>query len=165
MSKLKGSNLIVKFNNLEFVTNSPEETMALGQEIGELLGPGEVVALFGSLGSGKTTLVKGIALGLGVDPKVVRSASFLLMQEYQGRIPIYHFDAYRLEGPQDMSRLGCDELFWGEGLSIVEWADRVEESLPEEYVKIFLSIESPNKRRIEVSCLGERYVKVLQGLM
>ena len=149
---------------MEFVTNSPEETIALGQEIGRLLGPGDVIALFGSLGSGKTTLVKGVALGLGVDPKIVRSASFLLMQEYKGRLPIYHFDAYRLEGPLDMFRLGCDELFWGEGLSIIEWADRVEESLPEEYIKISLFIEAPDKRRIEVSYTGERYGKVLQAL-
>ena len=126
--------------DLKFATNSPEETMALGRELGKLVGPGDVVALFGSLGSGKTTLVKGIALGLGVDPKIVRSASFLLMQEYHGKLPIYHFDAYRLEGPRDMSRLGCDEFFWGEGLSIIEWADRVEESLPEEYIKISLFI-------------------------
>ncbi|MFN3466758.1 MAG: tRNA (adenosine(37)-N6)-threonylcarbamoyltransferase complex ATPase subunit type 1 TsaE [Candidatus Brocadiales bacterium] len=150
---------------MEFVTNGPEETMALGQEIGKLLGPGDVVALFGSLGSGKTTLVKGMALGLGVDPKTVRSASFLLMQEYRGRLPIYHFDAYRMEGPLDMFRLGCDELFWGEGLSVVEWADRVEGSLPEEYIKISLFIETPSRRRIEVAHVGERYGKVLQGLV
>ncbi len=140
--------------------------MALGQEIGKLLEPGGVIALFGSLGSGKTTLVKGIALGLGADPRVVRSASFLLLQEYKGKLPIYHFDAYRLEGPRDMFQLGCDELFWGEGISIIEWADRVEESLPEEYIKISLFIkEAPNERRIEISCVGERYEKVVQGLI
>ncbi|HHT9120590.1 MAG TPA: tRNA (adenosine(37)-N6)-threonylcarbamoyltransferase complex ATPase subunit type 1 TsaE, partial [Candidatus Hypogeohydataceae bacterium YC41] len=150
---------------MEFVTNSPEETMTLGQEIGRLLGPGEVVALFGSLGSGKTTLVKGIALAQGVDPKVVRSASFVLMQEYQGKLPIYHFDAYRLEDPRDMFGLGCDEIFWGEGISIVEWADKVEKTLPEEYIKISLFIEAPNKRRIEISYQGERYKRIVQGLM
>jgi tRNA threonylcarbamoyladenosine biosynthesis protein TsaE len=139
--------------------------MALGQEIARLLGPGDVVALSGSLGSGKTTLVKGMALGLGIDPKVVRSASFLLLQEYQGRLPIFHFDAYRLESPQDMFRLGCDELFWGEGISIIEWADRVEESLPEEHIKISMYIETPSKRRITASYQGERYRRVLEGLI
>jgi tRNA threonylcarbamoyladenosine biosynthesis protein TsaE len=147
-------------------TSGPEETMRLGEEIGKLLGPGHVVALFGSLGSGKTTLVKGIARGLGVDPRVVHSASFLLMQEYKGgRLPVYHFDAYRLEDPRDMLRLGCDEIFWGEGVSIVEWADRVEEALPEEYIKVSLFIETPSRRRIEVSYKGERYRKVLEGLV
>lgn len=152
---------------LTVTTSSPEETMALGQELAKLLGPGDVVALFGSLGSGKTTLVKGMAQGLGVDPRAVRSASFLLLQEYRGRLPVFHFDAYRLEGPQDMFNLGCDELFWGEGISVIEWADRVEESLPEEYIKISLFIETPEKRRITLSYppkAEQRYRKVLEGL-
>ncbi len=150
---------------ITMTTHSPEETMALGKAIGEYLGPGQVIALFGSLGSGKTTLVKGIALGMGVDPKVVRSASFLLMQEYRGRLPIYHFDAYRMESAADMFQLGCDECFWGEGVSIVEWADRVEESLPDEYIKISCFIEDPTSRRIEVSCVGEKHRGVLKNLL
>jgi tRNA threonylcarbamoyladenosine biosynthesis protein TsaE len=139
--------------------------MRLGQRIGSLLEPGDVIALFGSLGSGKTTLVKGIGLGLGMkDSREVRSASFLIIAEYKARIPIYHFDAYRLDGPEDMYNLGCDELFWGDGVSIVEWADRVEGSLPEEYLEVSLSIESPNSRRVEVSSHGKRYERIVMGL-
>ncbi|HHT9117044.1 MAG TPA: tRNA (adenosine(37)-N6)-threonylcarbamoyltransferase complex ATPase subunit type 1 TsaE [Candidatus Hypogeohydataceae bacterium YC38] len=146
-------------------THSPEDTMRLGQRIGSLLEPGDVIALFGSLGSGKTTLVKGIGLGLGMkDSREVRSASFLIIAEYKARIPIYHFDAYRLDGPEDMYNLGCDELFWGDGVSIVEWADRVEGSLPEEYLEVSLSIESPNSRRVEVSSHGKRYERIVRGL-
>lgn len=147
------------------ITHSPEDTIRLGQRIGALLEPGDVIAIFGSLGSGKTTLVKGIGLGLGMkDSREVRSASFLIIAEYKARIPIYHFDAYRLEGPGDMYNLGCDEFFWGDGVSIVEWADRVEGSLPEEYLKVSLSIEAPSSRSVEVSSHGKRYERVIREL-
>lgn len=146
-------------------TSSEEETVALGRRIGGLLEPGGVVALMGSLGSGKTTLVKGLAEGLGIsDAREVRSASFLLIAEYKARVPIYHFDAYRLEGAREMYELGCDEIFWGNGVSVVEWADRVEECLPDSYLKISMSIEGPTTRRIELSSHGEGYDEIVNGL-
>lgn len=151
-----------------FVTTtfSAEETVELGRKIGALLRPGDVVALTGSLGSGKTTLVKGLASGLGIrDPREVRSASFLLIAEYKARIPIYHFDAYRLKGASQMYELGCDEIFWGDGVSVVEWADRVEECLPEDYLGIRMTIEGTTARRIEVSSHGRKYDEIVEGLM
>lgn len=146
-------------------TSSEQETIGLGRRLGGLLGPGDVVALMGSLGSGKTTLVKGLAEGLGIrDVREVRSASFLLIAEYKARMPIYHFDAYRLEGAGEMFELGCDEIFWGDGVSVVEWADRVEECLPDNYLKISMYIEGPNTRRLEVSSHGKRYEGVVSSL-
>ncbi len=146
-------------------TSSEKETVELGCRIGKQLGPGDVVALTGSLGSGKTTLVKGLATGLGVgDAREVRSASFLLVAEYKARIPIYHFDAYRLEGAGEMYDLGCDEIFWGDGVSVVEWADRVEACLPENYLKISMYIEGPTARRIVVSRQGKGYDRVVSCL-
>lgn len=146
-------------------TSNEQETIGLGRRLGGLLGPGDVVALMGSLGSGKTTLVKGLAGGLGIrDVREVRSASFLLIAEYKARMPIYHFDAYRLEGAGEMFELGCDEIFWGDGVSVVEWADRVEECLPEDYLKISMSIEGPTKRRVEVSSNGKGYDEIVSGL-
>ncbi len=147
------------------VTSSEKETMEVGCRIGGLLGPGDVVALSGSLGSGKTTLVKGLAMGLGIgDVKEVRSASFLLIAEYKARVPIYHFDAYRLKGAEEMYGLGCDEIFWGDGVSVVEWADRVEECLPESYLRISMSIEGPTSRKVAVSSQGNGYGSIVSDL-
>lgn len=146
-------------------TSNEKETVELGRKIGALLGPGDVIALTGSLGAGKTTLVKGLATGLGIgDTRKVRSASFLLIAEYKARIPIYHFDAYRLEGASEMYDLGCDEIFWGDGVSVVEWADRVEGCLPEDYLKISMFIEGPTARRVEVSGHGKRYDRIVERL-
>ncbi len=101
-------------------------TEAFGRRLGGLLFPGAVVALIGPLGAGKTHLVRAVAAGLGVpDPRVVTSPTFVLIQEYAGRLPVYHFDAYRLRGENDFSDLGAHEYFEGEGVCLVEWADRV----------------------------------------
>jgi tRNA threonylcarbamoyladenosine biosynthesis protein TsaE len=133
--------------------------------MGSNLKEGDVVALIGQLGSGKTYLTKGIAEGLGVtDKKAVKSPSFVLINEYHGRVPVYHIDAYRLRDGEDMLNLGSDEIFWGNGVSIIEWADRVAASLPEEYLKITLSIISLSVRRIEVCTHGKRYENLVELL-
>ena len=100
-------------------------TEAFGRRLGSLLFPGAVVALIGPLGAGKTHLARAVAAGLGVpDPRVVTSPTFVLIQEYAGRLPVYHFDAYRLRGESDLSELGVHEYFEGDGVCLVEWADR-----------------------------------------
>src|SRR5205809_5900313 len=109
-------------------------TEALGHRLGELLFPGAVVALGGQLRAGKTHLVRAVAEGLGArNPAAVNSPTFVLIQEYPARLPIYHFDAYRLTGPREFRELGTDEYFHGDGVCLVEWADRVEAALPTEY--------------------------------
>src|SRR6266404_5283329 len=114
-----------------------DATTAFGRRLAGLLFPGAVVALVGPLGAGKTHLVRAIAEGLGVaDSRVVSSPTFVLIQEYEARLPIYHFDAYRLRTGEEFFDLGVHEYFDGYGISLVEWADRVEACLPAEYLKV-----------------------------
>lgn len=148
-----------------FKSRGVHETIAFGVTLGELLSRGHVVALVGELGAGKTTLVKGIAQGLGVnDRRAVKSPTFSLVHRYEGRIPIYHFDAYRLEGDREMFAIGSDEMLYGDGVSLIEWADRVSGCLPQEYLKITLMLVSDNERYIELQGYGEHYTKIIEKL-
>ena len=147
------------------VTSSSDETMALGRRLGERLGPGDVVAMTGPLGSGKTTLTKGLAEGLGVpEPRWVTSPTFVLVHEYPGRVPVHHVDAYRLNGPDDAEALGIDELLFGDGVTIVEWADRIAEVLPEARLDIELAHDDGDRRRIVLRPRGERLEGLVEGL-
>ncbi len=130
-------------------TESPEETLRLGRVLGEILPPGSFVALVGSLGAGKTLLAKGIAGGLGVeDEREVTSPSFVLVNEYRGRIPIFHLDLYRLESYAAVEGIGWDEFVYGPGVTLVEWADKVEEDLPGERIEVHLQWVSEEKRKL-----------------
>ena len=150
---------------MTIVTRSRQETMALGRRLGALLEPGDVVALDGPLGSGKTTLTKGLAEGLGVeDPRWVTSPTFVLVHEYPGRVPVYHIDAYRLSGPDDAEALGTDELFFGDGVAIVEWAERIAEVLPPERLDIELSHVGDDARQLAFAGQGSRYASLVGQL-
>jgi tRNA threonylcarbamoyladenosine biosynthesis protein TsaE len=109
----------------EHRTTTEEQTRALGRELGESARPGSTLLLFGELGTGKTCLVKGIAAGLGIDPRRVHSPSFIMVNRHQGRLALHHVDLYRLEAGEDFSDLGLEELFDGDGVTVVEWADRL----------------------------------------
>jgi tRNA threonylcarbamoyladenosine biosynthesis protein TsaE len=140
-------------------------TEALGHRLGSLLFPGAVIALVGPLGAGKTHLTRAIAEGLGVkNPAVVNSPTFVLIQEYPARLPIYHFDAYRLSGSREFAELGVDEYFTGEGVSIIEWADKVIETLPESHLRIEIEIVDADRRRFTLTAIGERYENLLKQL-
>jgi tRNA threonylcarbamoyladenosine biosynthesis protein TsaE len=140
-------------------------THALGRRLGALLFPGAVVALVGPLGAGKTHLARSVAEGLGVaDPRVVTSPTFVLIQEYAGRVPIYHFDAYRLRGSAEFVELGTQEYFEGPGVCLVEWADRVAGAMPAECLRVSLAVTGESSRRATVEALGGRYEAVLGGL-
>lgn len=133
-------------------------TTAFGRRLGELLFPGAVVALVGPLGAGKTHLVRAIAEGLGIaDSRVVSSPTFVLLQEYEARLPIYHFDAYRLRGAEEFIELGVQEYFDGNGVCLVEWADRVEACLPRARLRITLDVMGETARHVVVESSGERY--------
>ena len=125
-----------------------EATNAFGRRLGALLFPGAVVALVGPLGAGKTHLVRAVAEGLGADGRLVSSPTFVLIQEYEGRLPVYHFDAYRLRGPGEFFDLGAQEYFEGNGVCLVEWADRVEACLPAEQLRVVLEITGETSRRL-----------------
>lgn len=147
----------VLFDNdiILLTSNSEKDTYKLGETLGLLLKEGSVVAITGPLGAGKTHLVKGIAKGLGIkDSRIVTSPTFTLVNEYLGRVPIYHIDVYRLTGINEMYDLGCDEMLWGKGVTIIEWADRVKGCLPDNIIKITILYETRSKRRIEISSSG-----------
>lgn len=115
--------------------SSPEETTALGEVLGRLFRGGEVICLTGDLGAGKTHFAKGVAKGLGIN-ETVTSPTFTLINEYTGRLPLYHVDAYRLEDPEEAYDLGLEEYIYGDGVTLIEWPDRVAELLPEDYLTI-----------------------------
>jgi len=139
-------------------TRSRDETIAFGRRLGELLRASDVLALSGPLGSGKTTLTKGLAVGLGVEePRWVTSPTFVLIHEYEGRVPVYHIDAYRLRGPDDAEALGADELFFGDGVTIVEWSDRIQAALPPERLDVVLTAIGEGERELTLIPRGERY--------
>ncbi|MBI5411766.1 tRNA (adenosine(37)-N6)-threonylcarbamoyltransferase complex ATPase subunit type 1 TsaE [Candidatus Peregrinibacteria bacterium] len=111
---------------MQFTTHSGEETLQLGERLGKLLKPGDVVLLFGELGAGKTKLTQGIAQGLGLQRgEYVRSPSFTLVNEYRGHCPIYHIDLYRIESYAEIENLGLEETFFGDGVTLVEWAEKL----------------------------------------
>lgn len=141
-------------------------TEAFGRRLGELLFPGAVVALVGTLGAGKTHLTRAIAEGLQVcNPAVVNSPTFVLIQEYAARLPIYHFDAYRLTGPREFAELGSDEYLRGNGVCVVEWADKVEPVLPPDHLHIEIDLKGPFARQFTIRAGGERHAAVLAELM
>lgn len=141
-------------------------TESFGRRLAGVLFPGAVVALIGNLGAGKTHLVRAVAAGLGVaDARAVTSPTFVLIQEYDAPLPIYHFDTYRLKSAADFAALGVHEYFAGDGVCFVEWADRVPEVLPADHLRITISVTSPTSRRIEVQGMGPRSQEVVGKLI
>jgi tRNA threonylcarbamoyladenosine biosynthesis protein TsaE len=150
---------------LEGRTHSVAETIRLGRALGRNAQQGDVFALYGPLGAGKTHLAKGIAAGAGFDqPKLVTSPTFVLIHEYAGRLPVYHIDAYRLGGTDEMLDLGSEEIFHGNGVCIVEWADRVAETLPAERMDIHIGHSGPRERTIHLEARGEHYAEMLDRI-
>lgn len=141
-----------------------EATISFGKTLGRFMGRGQVLALTGELGAGKTTLVKAIALGVGVAGNDVCSPSYTLVNEYEGRIPLYHFDLYRLEGAEDVSDLGFEEYLEGDGLCVIEWADIAPEILPEDYMKIRIEVAGEAERKFLVSGRGGVYSGIVERL-
>jgi tRNA threonylcarbamoyladenosine biosynthesis protein TsaE len=137
-------------NSLTFNLDSEDETARLGHIIAELVEPGVVIGLVGTLGAGKTRLARAIAEALGVDPAAISSPTFVLIHEYEGRLPIYHFDAYRLENPQAFEDLGVADYWGGDGVCLVEWADRVRAMLPEDCWLITLEQTGPMSRTVRI---------------
>ena len=133
-----------------FISNSPAETIAIGRQIAEDADSGSVLGLQGDLGSGKTVFVKGVVAGLGGTADVT-SPTFTLVHEYRGgRLPVYHFDFFRLENEQSIARLGLDDYFFGDGVCLIEWADRFPDCIPERARWVFIEIKSENERVITI---------------
>ena len=132
-------------------TASPEETLALGRRLAARLRPGDVVALYGDLGAGKTHLVKGLAAGLGLDPDEVQSPTFVLVHEYPTAPPLYHFDAYRVDRADAFARIGFEEYAAGDGVCVVEWPERIEGLLPAGTLRLRLATPGGDRRRVEAA--------------
>lgn len=136
----------------EIVSLSPEETEAAGERLGRTLGRGDVVALVGELGAGKTCFVQGLVRGLGVTTRAT-SPTFVLINEYRGRLPVYHVDAYRTESLAELQDLGLPELFAGDGVTVVEWADKLVPLLPPGTVEVLIEGVGDEPRTITIRTL------------
>jgi tRNA threonylcarbamoyladenosine biosynthesis protein TsaE len=146
-------------------TESSAETIDLGARVGGLLLPGDFIALEGELGAGKTQFAKGVAAGLEVDPATpVTSPTYTILNIYQGRLPLYHFDLYRLEGPEDVENLGFDEYFSGAGACLVEWPERLADELPPQVLTVAFAHGGGDSRKITFSATGARAVALLSEL-
>lgn len=149
---------------MQYTTDNEEETRAVGRTLAKRLKPGDILCLIGDLGAGKTTLVKGVAQGLRHDPDEVHSPTFVLMNIYEGRLPLYHFDLYRLETDVEMNLIGLEEFLYGQGVALVEWADRLGPLTPKEYLEITLAHKKDSKRAIKLKAVGQRYKELLQQI-
>lgn len=142
---------------MEYKSNSPEETFALGKQLGEQAKPGEVYCLDGDLGVGKTIFTQGLAAGLGID-EPVNSPTFTIVQQYDsGRLPLYHFDVYRIGDVSEMDEIGYEDCFYGEGVCLIEWSQLIPEILPDEVIRIRIEKDLEqgfDYRKITVEGLG-----------
>lgn len=130
-------------------TNTAEETIELGRKIGRLLKKGDVIAMQGTLAAGKTTITKGIAESLGVTDTIT-SPTFCLISEYSGKMPLYHMDVYRLEGGEDFINLGTDDMIYGDGVSIIEWSEKIMDELPKKTIILKLEPLEDGSRIITI---------------
>ncbi len=150
--------------SFEFESTNPEMTQAFGAALGSCVEAGQVLALEGDLGAGKTKLVQGLAHGLDVTESV-NSPTFILANEYySGRLPLYHIDAYRVADAVEARSFGLDDYLNGDGVTVIEWAERVEPALPRERLWITLEYLSETARRVRVTASGARYQKILQNV-
>jgi len=138
------------------VTHSPAETRALGECLGRAVRAGDVIALIGGLGVGKTVLTKGIVAGLGGDPDKVTSPTFVLMIRHEARLPLCHFDAYRLGGSEALLEIGAEEVLYGEGVCVVEWAERGADALPPDRLEIGMEVAGETDRKVRMLGKGPR---------
>lgn len=126
--------------SLTLYSSNADETIELGRKIGSMLHKGDILAMQGTLAAGKTTITKGIAESLGVTD-VITSPTFCLISEYEGKMPLYHLDVYRLEGSEDFINLGTDDMLYGDGVSIIEWSEKIMDELPKDVITIKLEPE------------------------
>jgi tRNA threonylcarbamoyladenosine biosynthesis protein TsaE len=155
--------LRIDMSHLELISHSPEQTQRLGAHIGKSALPGDILLLVGSLGTGKTCLTQGIAKGLGIEEYVL-SPSFVIVRELYGRLPLYHIDLYRLDHIEEIAELGLDEYLYGNGICVVEWAEKGLSVLPPEHLLIQISYLADTDRSFQFKPSGKRYVDMLAQL-
>jgi tRNA threonylcarbamoyladenosine biosynthesis protein TsaE len=134
---------------MTFHTNSAEETIELGRKIGRKLTKGDVIAMQGTLAAGKTTITKGIAEALDIKD-VITSPTFCLISEYSGKMPLYHMDVYRLDGAEDFVNLGTDDMIYGDGVSVIEWSEKIMSELPKKTIRLAIAPQEDGSREITI---------------
>ncbi len=150
---------------VEIISVSTENTMEIGRSIGEGLQDGDVVALSGELGSGKTCFTGGLARGLGVDEKYrITSPTFTLINEYPARHRLYHFDVYRISDYSELDDLGCDEYLGTEGVVVIEWAEKIKKILPEKTVYIHFEYVDENRRKMIIRASADRLNELIKDI-
>jgi tRNA threonylcarbamoyladenosine biosynthesis protein TsaE len=134
----------------EYISESEEQTRQIARDFAKGLQPGAVVCLQGELGAGKTHFVKGMAVAFGIKESEVQSPTFTLINEYEGTLSLYHFDCYRMESYQEALEIGAEEYFYGEGVSVIEWPERIRQILPPDVIWITITSLSPSKRKFVI---------------
>jgi tRNA threonylcarbamoyladenosine biosynthesis protein TsaE len=153
---------ILEPNTLDFISHSEAQTRRLGARLAAFLQPGDVLALVGDLGSGKTRWIQGVCKGLGVVDPVI-SPTFTLVNEYQGLYPVYHIDLYRLANAAETATFGLEDYLYGSGITMIEWADRAKDLLPKEYLMVELYHLEETKRRVVLRPHGQRFLALLEA--
>ncbi len=163
--KAKAANLLdrIDMNHLELISHSPEQTQKLGVRIGELALAGDIFLLVGAFGTGKTCLTQGVAWGLNIKEYAL-SPSYVIIRELQGRLPLYHIDLYRLDHIEEITDLGLDDYLYGNGVCVVEWAEKGLGILPTEHLLIQISYLSDTERSFRLKPSGQRYLEMATQL-
>jgi len=152
-------------NSFTVVTGSDPETRRWGARLARLLCGGEIIGLVGELGAGKTCFVRGVAQGLKVNKNAwIRSPSFTLINEYEGRLPIYHIDLYRIGSREEAEGLNLREYLYGDGVSLVEWFEHLPAEDADEYLELRMTHAGGNRRKLNFIAHGERYERIVEGL-
>ena len=154
----------MKKNSVTYVSPSVEKTLWLGQQLGVRLTNGDVIALIGDLGGGKTWFTKGVATGLNIDPDSIVSPTFTLVNEYRGEYRLFHIDLYRLKDKAEIIALGLEDYFSGEGVVAIEWADRWPGDLPEERIRVELRMVDEHTRKLTLSGNHPRAREIIRAL-
>ena len=148
---------------MKLVSHNATQTIRLGKRLARHLKAGDIVCLFGNLGSGKTTFTKGIAEGLKIKKEKVNSPTFVLMNAHDGKLPLFHFDLYRLDDLKEIAAIGYEDFFYDNGVTVIEWADKLKKFLPKDYLAIHLSMKDKDRRVIEFSTNQKRSGEILKA--
>ena len=149
---------------VRIVSHSPAETIAIGCGLGRLLQPGDILCLAGGLGAGKTCLARGVAMGLGADEARVSSPTFVLAQEYSGRIPMYHLDLYRLRSAEEVEDAGLDEYVGFDGVAVIEWPNVYSPLLNMDRLTVDIATTAAFERELILAARGDRYIRILEEM-
>ena len=149
---------------MQFLSESRSQTITLGKTLARFLKKGDIICLNGDLGSGKTTFTKGLAAGLKINQQLVNSPTFVLLNEYRGKLPLYHFDLYRIDEPSELLVIGYEEFLYGQGVSVVEWASKLGKLTPKDYLDVKFAHKKESKRLIKFLAHGKRAKEIVQQL-